>query len=55
MIKPWISIDIHNAMVTVDHQFGDIRIQFKDVATIDSVIAQLEEIRSIVKEMEEVK
>lgn len=53
MIRPWISIPVENARVTVDHYIGDIRIQFKDIETIDTVIAQLEEIRPIVKEMEE--
>lgn len=52
MFKPWISIPVDDAKVTVDYNVGDIRIMIRDVKTIDNVIAQLENVRELAKEME---
>lgn len=51
-IKPWISIPTSNAMVIVDHDVGDIRIIIKDSDTIDKAIADLTQLKTLVKEME---
>ena len=55
MFKPWVSIPVDSATVAVDYDYGDIRIMFSDVKTIDDVMAQLENVREIVAEMEGVK
>lgn len=52
MFKPWLSIPVDDATVAVDYDYGDIRIMFKDVKTIDDVIAQLENVREVMAEME---
>lgn len=51
-IKPWISIPTSNATVVVDHNVGDIRIMFKDTDTIDKAIADLTQIKTLIKEIE---
>ena len=55
MFKPWISIPVDDVKVTVDYEFGDVRIMFKNTASIDKTIEQLQNLRELVKEMEEVK
>lgn len=52
MFKPWVSIPVDDATVTVDYNYGDIRIMFKDVKTVDDTIAQLENVRELMIEME---
>lgn len=52
MFKPWISIPVEEAKVSVDYNFGDIRIMFKSAKTVDNVIEQLMNLRSLVEEME---
>lgn len=53
MFKPWISIPVDDARVSVDYTFGDIRIMFKSAKTIDNVIEQLMNLRALVEEMED--
>lgn len=55
MFKPWVSIPVDSAMVSVDYDYGDIRIMFNDVKTVDDVIAQLENVREVIAEMEKSK
>lgn len=55
MFKPWISIPVDDVKVSVDYNFGDIRIMFKDSKIIDNVMEQLTNLKSLVEEMETVK
>ena len=40
-VKSYVSIPTDKAMVSVDYNFGDIRIMFKDDETIENLIADL--------------
>lgn len=55
MFKPWVSIPIDDAMVSVDHNYGDIRIMFKDLKAVDNVLEQLKNLRELTEEMEGTK
>ena len=55
MFNPWVSIPVENVRVTVDYNYGDVRIMFKDTETIDKTIEELHRVREVVKEMEESK
>lgn len=51
-IKPWLSIPKACAMVAVDYDCGEIRIMFKDAATVETAIKELEELKLLLKEKE---
>ncbi len=55
MFKPWVSIPVEDVRVTVDYEFGDVRIMFKDVDAIDKAMEQLKNVRELTLEMEEAK
>ena len=41
-VKSYASIPTDKAMVSVDYNFGDIRIMFKDKETIENLITDLQ-------------
>ena len=51
-IKPWLSIPKACAKVAVDYDCGEIRIMFKDAATVENAIKELEELKLLLKEKE---
>lgn len=55
MFNPMVFIPVEKVTVSVDHNCGDVRLIFRDVETIDSVIKQLSNVRPIFVEMEGVK
>lgn len=55
MFKPWVSIPTEDVIVTVDYDYGDVRLMFKDVKVIDNVIEQLTNLRELTEEMEGAK
>ena len=52
-IKPWLTIPMTDAKVAIDYDFGELRIMFKDSATVETAIKELEELKLLLKEKEE--
>lgn len=52
-IKPWLSIPMTDAKIAIDYDFGELRIMFKDAATVETAIKELEELKILLKEKED--